>query len=364
MPVIEIGQIGRAGPRNDITDVAGIHVGHYQRIGDGWLTGTTVIIPPSGTVGSVDVRGGGPSTRETDALDPTTLTGAVHAVCLSGGSSYGLAAADGVMRRLEANGVGFHVGSEPHMVVPIVPAACLFDLIGAGEFTKRPDATFGEAAFDAASENPVPQGNVGAGTGGHAGHLKGGIGSASVVLPNGVTVAALAALNSGGNVVDLETGELYGARYGLSGEFSSLVAPRAGLTGDAAAAKTAAVAAPRNTVLVVVATDATLTKTECRRVAMSAHDGLARSITPVHCMTDGDVIFALSTQSVPVSDGAGQDIIVTDSRRAYQLDEIMAAGANAVTRAIVHAALAATSTPGMTAYLDRYPSARISRASS
>jgi putative pantetheine hydrolase len=360
MPEIEIGKIGRTGPRNDITDVAGIRVGHYQRIGDGWLTGTTVIIPPSGTVGSVDVRGGGPSTRETDALDPTTLTDAVHAVCLSGGSSYGLAAADGVMRRLGEDGVGFHVGSEPHMVVPIVPAACLFDLIGGGDFTKRPDATFGEGAFDAASGNPVAQGNVGAGTGGHAGHLKGGIGSASVVLPSGVTVAALVALNSGGNVVDLETGELYGARYGFPGEFSSVVAPRAKLTGDGDA-KPAAIATPRNTVLVVVATDAALTKTECRRVAMAAHDGLARSITPVHCMTDGDVIFALSTQSVPASGGADQDI--TDSRRAYQLDEIMAAGANAVTRAIVHATLAATSTEGMTAYLDRYPSSGISRKS-
>lgn len=356
MPAIEIAKIGHAGARNDITDVPGIRVGHYQKIGDGWLTGTTVIIPPLGTVGSVDVRGGGPSTRETDALDPTTLTNAVHAICLSGGSSFGLAAADGVMRRLEANGVGFQVGLEPHMVVPIVPSACLFDLIGGGEFTNRPDATFGEAAFDAASENATAQGNVGAGTGGHAGDLKGGIGSASVVLPNGVTVAALVALNSGGNVVDLETGELYGVRYRLPGEFSSLGTPQMGRPNDPTAS---AVAAPRNTVLVVVATDAALTKTECRRVAMSAHDGLARSITPVHCMTDGDVVFALSTQSVPLVDGATQDIITTDAHRQRGLDEIMAAGANVVTRAIVHAALAATSTPGMTAYFDRYPSARI-----
>jgi putative pantetheine hydrolase len=117
-------------------------------------------------------------------------------------------------------------------------------------------------------------------------------------------------------------------------------------------------------VLVVVATDAALTKTECRRVAMSAHDGLARSITPVHCMTDGDIIFALSTRSVPLAGDAIQDIIVADSNRPHQLDEIMAAGANAVARAIVHAVLAATSTMGMTAYLDRYPSARISAVSS
>jgi putative pantetheine hydrolase len=361
MPVIEIRQISHVGPRNDITDIAGIRVGHYQRIGDGWLTGTTVILPPAGTVASVDVRGGGPSTRESDALDPTTLTGEVHAVCLSGGSSYGLATADGVMRRLEANGVGFRVGLEPHMVVPIVPSACLFDLIGGGEFAKRPDATFGEAAFDAASDGPVAQGNVGAGTGGHAGNLKGGIGSASVVLPSGVTVAALAALNSGGNVADPETGEIYGVRYGLPDEFISLATPSAA---DLTAAKASVAASPRNTVLVVVATDAALTKTECRRVAMSAHDGLARSITPVHCMTDGDIIFALSTRSVPLAGDAIQDIIVADSNRPHQLDEIMAAGANAVARAIVHAVLAATSTMGMTAYLDRYPSARISAVSS
>lgn len=355
MPVIEISKIGRRGAKNDITDVAGIRVGHHHRIGDGWLTGTTVIIPPSGSVASVDVRGGGPSTRETDALDPTTLTNAVHAICLSGGSSYGLGAADGVVRRLEAQGIGFPVGVEPHMVVPIVPAACLFDIIGGGEFTNRPDASFGEAAFDAASDDALEQGNVGAGTGAHAGELKGGIGSASVVLPSGVTVAALVALNSGGNVVDLATGEPYGVRYGLPGEFSFLVRPRPSELNDPA---TPTVAAPRNTVLVVVATDAALTKTECRRVAMATHDGLARSITPVHCMTDGDVVFALSTQSVPLVERGSQSIIATDTSRLGGLEEIMAAGANVVTRAVVHAALAATSTPGMTSYFDRYPSAR------
>ena len=355
MSVVEIGQIGILGPRNDISDVAGIRVGHFQKIGNGWLTGTTVVIPPVGTVGGVDVRGGGPSTRETDALDPTTLTDEVHAICLSGGSSYGLAAADGVMQRLGSSGIGFKVGTEKHMVVPIVPTACLFDLIGGGEFTKRPNALFGKAAFDAASDGPVGQGNVGAGTGGHAGNLKGGIGSASILLPNGVTVAALAALNSGGNVVDPGTGELYGARYGLATEFEGLVRP---LADEVTSAKESIIRSPRNTVLVVVATDALLAKNECCRVAMAAHDGLARSITPVHCMTDGDVVFTLATGSVRLPHGSGEGVIVTNSNRPNQLDQIMAASANVVARAIVHATLAATSAGSMTSYLDRYPSAR------
>ena len=160
MPIIEIGRIAVPGPRNDISDVDGIRVGHHQRIGDGWLTGTTVVVPPAGTVGGVDVRGGGPSTRETDAMGPTTLVDVVHAVCLSGGSSFGLAAATGVMDLLGEQGIGLPVGPEPHLVVPIVPAACLFDIVGRGEYANRPDASFGRAALEAASTGLVAQGNV------------------------------------------------------------------------------------------------------------------------------------------------------------------------------------------------------------
>jgi L-aminopeptidase/D-esterase-like protein len=302
------------------------------------------------------VRGGGPSTRETDALGPTTLVDVIHAICLSGGSSYGLAAADGVMERLGLDGIGFAVGDEERMVVPIVPAACLFDLIGGGEFTNRPDASFGRAALGAASSSAMVQGNVGAGTGARAENLKGGIGSASVVLPSGVTVAALVALNSGGNVVDLETGELYGARYGLGGEFWMLDSPKAE---EVAAAKTLlSVPSPRNTALVVVATDAALAKNECCRVAMAAHDGLARSITPVHCMSDGDVVFSLATGTVALPDGPGHNTIITGSSRPAHLDQMMAAGANVVVRAVVYATLNATSVGSTLSYLDCYPSAR------
>jgi L-aminopeptidase/D-esterase-like protein len=163
MPVIEISQIGVRGSRNDLSDVAGIRVGHHHRIGEGWLTGTTVVTAPNGCVGGVDVRGGGSSTRETDLLAPTTLVDVVHALCLSGPSSCGLAAADGVMERLESFGIGLRVGEDERMVVPIVPAACLFDLRGVEEFTNRPDASFGCAAFDDASTQIVKQDNVGAG---------------------------------------------------------------------------------------------------------------------------------------------------------------------------------------------------------
>ena len=355
MPIIEIGDVGTRGPKNDLSDVKGIRVGHYQRIDEDWLSGTTVILPPTGTVGSVDVRGGGPSTRETDALGPTTLVTSVDAICLSGGSSYGLAAADGVMRLLEERGTGLRVGPEAGHVVPIVPAACLFDVIGGGRFANRPDASFGRAALQAAAADFV-QGTVGAGTGGRAGGLKGGIGSASVVLDNGVTVAALVALNSGGNIVDPRTGELYGRRYGLDGEFDQLSLPSAQ---DVALARqwlngTRA----RNTVLMVVATDAALTKSESCRIAMAAHDGLARAVTPVHCMTDGDVVFSLATGAVGLPEGVGGGVITSDSSRPEQLDLLMAAGANAVTRAVVHAALKATGVTNIPSYLDAYPSAR------
>ena len=357
MPVIEIDQVGHIGPRNDITDVAGMRVGHCTRDDEGWLTGTTVVVAPTGTVGGVDVRGGGPSTRETDALAPTTLVGAVHAVCLSGGSSYGLAAADGVMERLGASGVGVAVGTEARMVVPIVPAACLFDLRPGAAFERRPDADFGRAAFDAATGGPVAQGNVGAGTGAHAGSLKGGVGSASTLLNSGATVAALVALNAGGNVIDPATGDLYGRRHGLGGEFAHLRVPSP--ENAAAAFADTADPWPRNTVLVVVATDARLDKSACCRVAMAAHDGLARAVSPVHCLTDGDVVFTLATGAIdPEVDGPSGSVFAGSGRLAL-LETLMAAAANAVTRAVVHAVLAARSVEHLTSYLDRYPSARV-----
>src|SRR4051812_5887335 len=184
------------GPMNALTDVAGVRVGHSSRVGDGWLTGTTVVAAPEGgAVCGVDVRGGGPGTRETDLLDPRNQVTHVHAVVLTGGSAFGLAAADGVMHSLFAAGVGYPMG-QPGEVVPIVPAAVIFDLGRGGEFAHHPDAAMGASAYAAAGSGPVQQGVVGAGTGAKAGGLKGGVGTASQVLPDGSTVAALVVVNA------------------------------------------------------------------------------------------------------------------------------------------------------------------------
>ncbi len=345
----------KAGPRNDITDVAGVKVGHHHRIGRGWLTGATVVIPPPGTVGGVDVRGGGPGTRETETMNPINLVHRVDAVCLSGGSAYGLAAASGVADWLGERGWGFPVGAEPHQVVPIVPAAVLFDL-GLGAFANRPDATFGRRAAIAARSAPVRQGTCGAGAGAHAGGLKGGVGSASVVLPSGITVGALVAANPGGSLVDPRTGELWGARYGLAGEFAGLRRPSraevASLRDDPPRRP------PMNTTLAVVATDAALDTSECTRLALAGHDGMARAISPIHTYTDGDVVFALATgaREVPAAGDEGAAISLADTRPS-QLRPLLAAAADCVARAIVHAMLAATSAGGLTSYRDRFPSA-------
>lgn len=350
---------GTPGDHNDITDIAGLRVGHHQRTSRGWLTGTTVVLPPPGTIGAVDVRGGAPGTREIEALDPVNLVAQVDAVCLSGGSAYGLAAADGVVGWLADRNIGFAVGPEAHHVVPIVPTAVLFDLGVGGDFGNRPDATFGAQAAGAARSAPVRQGNVGAGTGAHAERLKGGIGSASVVLPNGITVAALVALNSSGNVFDLGTGALLGLGRGIAGEFGHLRAPR---RAEAVTHRdNPPEVRPLNTTLAVIATDAVLAKHECKRMAISAHDGMARAIDPVHQYVDGDVAFALATgtHEVPVDDpdDTPGSAIRAASPRPLALNPIFAATADVVCRAIVYAAITATSAGGMISYLDRFPSA-------
>jgi putative pantetheine hydrolase len=301
----------------------------------------------------VDVRGGGPGTRETDVLDPRNLVERVHAVVLGGGSAYGLAAATGVMERLADAKIGFPVGTVEGQVVPIVPAAVLFDLGRGGEFRATPGAEFGAAAYDAASVGPVELGAVGAGAGALAGDVKGGVGSASVVLDTGVTVAALAVVNAVGSTVDPATGELYGARFGLAGEFDGLRAPdeseRAAAAAAAAAEATTAVTGaglgePFHTTIGVVATDATLTKAQCQKLAGIAHDGMARAIRPVHSMFDGDTVFALATGA-----GPGLDPVAFNA--------VLAAAADAFSRAVVHGMLAATSAGGFRAYADIYPSA-------
>lgn len=303
------------GAMGAITDVPGVRVGHQQKSGDGWLTGVTVVLPPPGTCGSVDVQGGGPATHETDALDPTTLVSAVDAVVLTGGSAYGLASAAGAQRWCEENGRGFAV---PGGVVPIVPAAAIFDLGRGGDFSARPTPDMGYAATAAAAAqtegHDVGRGNVGAGTGAvMARTYKGGVGTASVTLENGVVVGAIAVVNALGLPWLLSDGE---------------TAP----------------AAPEpqglNTTLVVVATDAVLDVAECKRTASASHAGIARALNPSHTLADGDTVFCLSTQAVALDRS-------DEAARQVSLITLQSAAADVVRSAILDgvASAEAVSTP-------------------
>ena len=272
-----------------LTAVPGLRVGHATDLEH--LTGCTIVLcPPAGCVAGVDQRGSAPGTRETDLLRPGQLVERVHAIMLAGGSAFGLAAADGVMRYLEEGGVGFPVGVT---VVPIVPAAIIFDLT-VGDFRVRPDAAMGYAACAAASDGPVAEGNVGAGTGasvgkmlGPVGAMKAGVGSASISLPDGLIVAALMVVNALGDVVDPTNGQIIaGARLPGGGWARSASLLVHGAPQPPAAAT--------NTVIGVVATNARLDKAQATKVAQMAHDGLARAVRPAHTMGDGDTIFALS----------------------------------------------------------------------
>ncbi|MFI9649018.1 P1 family peptidase [Streptomyces sp. NPDC052040] len=322
-----------------LTDVAGLRVGHAARTGDGWLTGTTVVLAPEGgAVAAVEVRGGGPGTKETDALDPRNLVQKVEAVVLTGGSAYGLDAASGVMAWLEERGRGVRVGPDPAHVVPVVPAACIFDLGRGGDFRARPDAALGRAAVEAAAAGepgaPVAQGCVGAGTGAAVGPLKGGVGTASTVLDSGITVAALVVCNAAGSVVEPTTGVLYGELA------EGRVELPAREVHEAAQRRLAEAAArsgppPLNTTLAVVATDADLSKAQAQKLAGTAHDGFARAIRPVHLLHDGDTVFALATGARPLPPTG-----------PLALNEVLAAGADLVTRAIVRAVRAAVPVDG------------------
>jgi L-aminopeptidase/D-esterase-like protein len=272
-----------------ITDVPGIKAGHFTETRR--PTGCTVVLTEAGATAAVDVRGAAPGTRETDLLDPSNTVEQVHAVLLTGGSSFGLAAATGVMRWLEERGFGLPVGA---IRVPIVPAAVIFDL-PVGDHRIRPDERAGHAACEAASTAPPEEGSVGAGTGATVGKLfgmaqamKGGIGTASLRL-GGITLGAIVVVNAVGDVIDPTTGAVVaGARDAQGRCFGTTAALLRGETPRPPPAGT-------NTTIGVVATDATLTKAQCRRLAMAAHDGLARSIDPIHTSWDGDTIFALAT---------------------------------------------------------------------
>ncbi len=280
---------------NSITDVEGIWVGHDTDTEA--ATGCTVIIAEGGAVGGVDVRGGAASTRGTDMLNPLNLVERVNAVLLTGGSAFGLDAGGGVMEWLEARGVGFDVGVTK---VPIVSAAVVFDL-SIGNAFARPNRESGIRACEAAAPTATRQGNVGAGTGATVGKLlgmpsamKGGLGMASLTLPDGVVVGALVVVNAFGDVRDWRTGELLaGVRDPQTGRLVNMVEQmKQGVLRRSFAPPTNVWGT--NTTLGVVATNAALNKAQATKVAQMAHDGLARSIAPVHTMYDGDVIFALS----------------------------------------------------------------------
>ena len=315
---------------NTLTAVPGIRVGHAtDPVG---LTGCTVVLCEAGAVGGVDQRGGAPGTRETDLLRPMHLVQKVHGVVLAGGSAFGLAAADGVMRYLAERGVGVKAGPAR---VPIVPAAILFDL-AVGSADARPDAAMGYAACIAASDEAVPQGNIGAGTGCSAGKLLGagratktGIGSAAIELGGGLVVAALIAVNPFGDVVD-EAGWIIAGTRPLRGEgYADTLILLRGMTGRLALRIAGA------TVIGVVATNARLDKEQVNKVAQMAQDGLARAIRPAHTLFDGDTLFALATGRVRAS-----------------VTLVGAYAAEAVAQAIVRAAQAAVAAGGLPASAD------------
>jgi L-aminopeptidase/D-esterase-like protein len=335
-----------------ITDVAGILVGNHHKLdadatlGAGWACGTTVVLTPPGTVGAVDVRGGAPGSRETDLLDPANSVRYVDAVVLSGGSAYGLASADGVMQWLEEHGRG--VAMEGGLV-PIVPGAVIFDL-PVGGWQCRPTAAFGYTAAEIAGTD-FALGNAGAGVGARAGVLKGGLGTASVTLPDiGVTVGAVVAVNAAGNVVDPETGLPWMAHLirllGLTPPPADQIAALAELDREKS---------PLNTTIAVVATDAALSPAACKRVAIAAHDGLAHAIRPAHTPIDGDTVFALATCAVEVPPAV--DIPASMSPETKLVARIGAAAADCLAQAVLAGVLAAESIAGIPTYRGMLPGA-------
>ncbi len=319
-----------------LTDVPGLKVGHWSNLEA--ATGCTVVLCPEGAVAGVDVRGSAPGTRETDLLNPINFVEKVHAILIGGGSAYGLAAADGVMRWLEEHNYGFDLG---FVKVPIVPAAILNDLT-IGSAKVRPDSAAGYAACDVATDGPVLLGNVGVATGATAGWVLGfnqrtktGLGSASRQVIGGIVVGAVVAVNPFGDVYDLKTQQIIaGARRPDGKGFLSSSEFIESMIGQMLAQAVGG----RNTTLAVVATNASLTKAGTTKVAQMAHDGLARTIRPIHTMGDGDAIFALS---------AGD--------KQADISLIGTLAAEVLAEAVVSAAMSAESLAGIPAARDLAP---------
>lgn len=326
------------GPGNALTDIAGLRVGHHTDREA--ASGVTVVVCPEGAVGAVDVRGAAPGTRETDLLQPVNLVDRVQAVVLAGGSVYGLAAADGAVRWLAERGWGFPL--EAGQVAPIVPAAVLYDLGRGRSFIPPICGQWGRSACENAADTPPAMGCVGAGTGARCGELKGGLGTASQVLPGGIRVGALAAVNAFGSVVDPHSGGLWEARMLMGDEDDALVRRRVVLPPPEAPK------AAGNTTLAVVATDAVLDKAQALKVAQMAHDGLARTLRPAHTMFDGDTVFCLATgrKALPKTPG------FFSGATARALSEVGQIAADCLARAILRGVLAADSMAGLTAFVD------------
>ena len=321
-----------AGPRNLITDVPGLRVGNAEDTAA--VTGVTVLLPDAAAVAAVDVRGGGPGTRETDALAPTALVETVEAIVLSGGSAYGLAAADGVMAWLRAQGRGFQVGEA---LVPIVPAAILFDLLTGPDGSETVSYRELGAAAVANADTDFALGNAGAGLGATAGPLKGGLGSASAHVGD-FAVGALAAVNCRGSVTFPDAPTFWAWPFERNGEFGGLPPPTAHPTPEAEAGGDARA----NTTLAVVATDAVLTRVQAQRLAIMAQDGLARAIRPVHTPFDGDTVFALSTGQRGLEDPVAD------------LVRLGTAAADCLACAVARGVYEAESLAGVPAYRERY----------
>ena len=314
-----------------ITSVPGIRVGHYTDRQN--ATGCTVVLSEDGAVGGVDVRGSAPGTRETDLLSPTAMVDRVHAVLLSGGSAFGLSAATGVVEYLEENDIGIEFGNA---TIPIVPAAILFDL-GLVTHKVRPDADAGRRACEAASAGTIAEGSVGAGTGatvakllGRDRCLKGGIGTASVHLGDGLTVGAIVAVNAVGGVVDSETSDIVAGP--LADDGITMLDSMKLITDPGY--EEAQTRSGENTTIGVVATNANLTKAQANKLAAVAHDGLALTVRPAHLMSDGDTLFALSTRQ---------------HNGPANMNRLCAAAVVCVSRAIVRAVQKATGIGGVKA---------------
>lgn len=327
----------RPGPGNLISDVDGIRVGNAEdhRVG----TGVTVVLPDRPATAAVDVRGGAPGTRETDALDPTCLVERVDAVVLSGGSAFGLEAASGAMAWLRERGRGFAVGDAR---VPVVPTAILFDLLNGGdkEWGATPPYRRLARAACAAAAAGFPLGNVGAGVGAVAGDLKGGLGSASSVTPDGLRVGALAAANPYGSAVMPGSDAFWAWPFEQGGEFGG-GRPDGSPTGkDFEVSGRPGAGAGANTTIAVVATNASLDVAQALRVAIMAHDGIARAVRPAHTPFDGDTVFALATGDGP-------------HEGAARVAEIGMKAADCLSRAIARGVYAAETLGGVPGYRSR-----------